>query len=222
MLLIGVATLGTMVGVTALRSAGYPQHWRDLAAEPQPEDAFLLVVVGDSTAVGVGALDPANGIAGRTSALITEQTGRPVHIVNVAVGGATVDEVLRDQLPAVDTSSADLVLVCTSNDLEQGVPLHTYQADLESLLAELPADRTVVSDLPLLPGREPYQRILAEVADASGIARADVAAVFRGEGRRLDIFSFLPPHLNDRGYGYWFDAFRPRIVEVVDATVREP
>jgi hypothetical protein len=78
-------------------------------------------------------------------------------------------------------------------------------------MGALPADRTVYSDLPLLPGREPYQAVLADVADAHGIARADFAAVFNGAGRRLDIFSWLPPHLNDKGYGYWFEAFRPAV-----------
>ncbi len=78
-------------------------------------------------------------------------------------------------------------------------------------------DLTVISDLPLLPGRDAYQEVLTEVADEYGVARADFAAAFTGDGRRLDVFSFLPPHLNDRGYGYWFDAFRPHIERIVVA-----
>lgn len=73
---------------------------------------------------------------------------------------------------------------------------------IPTLTALLPPGKTVYSDLPLLPGREPYQRVLQQVTDSRGSMRADFGAIFKGEGRRLDIFSWLPPHLNSNGYGY--------------------
>jgi hypothetical protein len=69
----------------------------------------------------------------------------------------------------------------------------------------------VISDIPDLPGEERYQPVLTAVAHEHGILRADVKAIFNGEGRRLDIFSWLPPHLNSKGYGYWFEAFKPKV-----------
>lgn len=195
-------------------------YWRDRAAEPRPANAFTLVAFGDSATVGVGALDPSNGFVARAAKLVTEHTGRPVHIANLASGGATVNDVLQRQLPHIDALSSDLVLLCTSNDLKQRVPLPRYREDLESVLAALPAERTVVSDLPLVPGRGTYQEVLEQAADASGIPRADFASVFKGDGHRLDIFSLLSPHLNDRGYGYWFDAFRPEILAIIDASAK--
>jgi hypothetical protein len=54
--------------------------------------------------------------------------------------------------------------------------------DLAALVASPPADRTVYSDLPLLPGRAPYQTVLQETTDAPGIPRADFSAVFNGAG----------------------------------------
>jgi hypothetical protein len=85
------------------------------------------------------------------------------------------------------------------------------------LLQALPSDNTIVSDLPLEPGREPYQAVLQRLADELGIQRADFAKVFRGEGRRLDIFSWLFPHVNSRGYYYWFTAFRPEVDKWIDS-----
>jgi hypothetical protein len=41
--------------------------------------------------------------------------------------------------------------------------------------------------------------------------RADFAKIFTHEGRRLDIFSWLPPHLGSKGYAYWFLAFQPEV-----------
>jgi len=51
-------------------------------------------------------------------------------------------------------------------------------------------NRTVYSDLPLEPGRGPYQTVLQQVADAHGIMRADFAGVFSHQGRRLDILGY--------------------------------
>jgi lysophospholipase L1-like esterase len=214
---VAVAAVATYTGI---RAAGYEKYWRDRAAEPRPADALTLVAFGDSATVGVGALNPSNGFVSRAAKLVTEHTGRPVHIVNLASGGATVNDVLQKQLPRIDAHSADLVLLCTSNDLEQRVPLPRYREDLELVLAALPAERTVVSDLPLMPGRGAYQEVLEQVADTSGVRRADFASVFTGDGHRLDIFSLLPPHLNDRGYGYWFDAFRPKLLGIIDASAK--
>jgi len=203
-------SVGTNVARTAIRAASFPSYWQTRMREPVPADGIRLVALGDSSVLAVGADDPMEGYVGRIARYITEQTGRPVHITNVSSGGTTAD-VVRDQLPQVDLVAADIVIVADSNDLESGVPLEEYRAVLTTLVAALPADRTVYSDLPLLPGRDPYQDVLQEVTDARGIARADFAAIFSGEGHRLDIFSWLPPHLNSSGYGYWFKAFRPKI-----------
>jgi lysophospholipase L1-like esterase len=202
------------VARTAQRSATYPGYWHGRMRAPAPADAIRLVALGDSSVEAIGAARPTDGYVGRIAAYIESRTGRSVHIANVSSGGTTRD-IIRDQLPRVDLQTADIVVVADSNDLERRVPLDQYRADLTTLMAALPPDRTIYSDLPLMPGRAPYQRVLAEVADARGIPRADFAAVFGGPGRRLDIFSWLPPHLNSKGYGYWFQAFQPHVDAII-------
>jgi len=202
------------VAHTALRAATYPGYWRDRMREPIPAHAIRLVALGDSTVEAIGADQPLDGYVGRIAGYIASRTGRPVHIVNVSNGGATRD-IIRGQLPRVDLRTADIVIVADDNDLQQRVPLDQYRADLTTLMAALPPDRTVYSDLPLEPGRGPYQTVLQQVADAHGIMRADFAGVFSHDGRRLDIFSWLPPHLNSRGYAYWFEAFRPKVDVII-------
>lgn len=129
----------------------------------------------------------------------------------MSVGGATYTDVVQKQLPKVDLKTADIVIVESSNDIEQQVPLDTYRAALDALVQVPPADKTIISDLPLEPGRDAYQKILQKLADAHHIMRADFAHIFNHEGRRLDIFSWLPPHLNGKGYIYWFLAFQPEV-----------
>lgn len=202
--------VGVNVARAAQRAAEHPRYWESRLVEPAAANAVRLVAMGDSTVQAIGADSPMDGYVGRIARYIEARTGRPVHIANVSTGGKTAD-IIRDQLPRVDLSTADIVIVADSNDLESRVPLDKYGADLTTLTALLPPDKTVYSDLPLLPGREPYQRVLQQVTDSRGIMRADFAAIFKGEGRRLDIFSWLPPHLNSKGYRYWFKAFQPKV-----------
>ena len=134
-----VVVLGVLAGVTGLRALGYDQFWKDRAAEHPAPDAFVLLALGDSATVAVGALDPMNGYVGRASALITERTGRPVHIVNLAVGGATTGDVIETQLPGFDPADADLVLIGTSNDLDHRVPHALRIAAIRHRVSEPPA-----------------------------------------------------------------------------------
>jgi GDSL-like Lipase/Acylhydrolase family len=203
--------IGINVLLAARHAAAFPKYWHDQAAQPIPADAIRLVALGDSIMQAIGAAHPEDGIAGRVASYLGTKTGHPVHVTNVSVGGATIREIIDQQLPQVDLNQADLIIVATATDLERRVPLASYKADLRALLRALPPGKTIFSDLPLEPGREPYQAKLEQVADERGIQRADFAKVFRNEGRRLDIFSWLFPHVNSKGYYYWFTAFQPEV-----------
>jgi lysophospholipase L1-like esterase len=206
----------------AVTAAGLERHWQDRRLDRAAPNAFRLVAFGDSVMVGVGADHPDHSIAGRIAAHVEQHSGRPVHVSNVSRNGGLVADLLAHQVPRVNLAAADLVVVSASTDMETGVPVDRYRADLERLASVLPAERTVISDLPLWPWRDRYQQVLAEVMDARGIRRADFATVFETNGRRLDIFSWLPPHLNGRGYGLWVEAFRPHIDRILAQRTTPP
>jgi hypothetical protein len=194
--------IGINVLLAARNAATYLTYWQDQAALPVASNEIRLVALGDSIMQAIGAAHPEEGIAGRTADYLQSKTGRPVHITNVSVGGAPIQEIVEKQLPQVDLNQADLIILATATDLERRVPLETYEANLRTLLWKLPPDKTIVSDLPLEPGRGAYQAVLQRLADERGIRRADFARVFRGEGRRLDIFSWLfPPDSKDTDIG---------------------
>jgi len=223
MMIIGGLALALLlfVGINVLlagrHAATFPQYWQDKANEPLPSNAICLVAMGDSIMQAIGAAHPDEGIAGRTASYLAMKTGRPVHVTNVSVGGATVQDILDDQLPQVDLNQADLIIVASANDMEGQVPLDDYRASLRALLGALPPQQTIFSDLPIEPGRDAYQAVFEQVANERGIKRADFAQVFNGAGRRLDIFSWLFPHLNSRGYDYWFTAFQPEVDKVLNS-----
>lgn len=206
--------IGINVALAARKAASFPKYWRDRANQPVPPNAIRLVALGDSIMQAIGATHPEDGIAGRIASYLTAKTGRPVHVTNVAIGGATVQDIVDQQLPQVDLNQADLVIVATASDLERRGPLEVYAATLRTLLWALPAEKTIFSDFPFEPGRSAYQVVFQQAADERGILRADFVRVFNGEGRRLDIFSWLFPHLNSKGYYYWFRAFQPEVDKV--------
>ena len=81
---------------------------------------MVYVVLGDSTAAGRGA-NYANGIAVRTARHLARS--RPVLLVNLAVSGARVADVARDQLPAAVRLKPDLVLLAVgANDATHFTP----------------------------------------------------------------------------------------------------
>jgi lysophospholipase L1-like esterase len=202
--------------VLELREARiYPKYWSDRAAEPVRPGAVRLVAFGDSAALGIGAWRPQDSVVGRIASYVGQRTGRPVHVANMTTGGGTVGTVLTKQLPTADVAHADVVVVIAgSNDVGAKAPLDTFRSHLEALIAALPPDRTVLSDIPLQSGRDPYQKILAEVADARGVAHADFAGAFN-RARRLDVFAPDFQHVNSTGYRIWFDAFRPALDRIV-------
>ena len=205
--------VATNVAITARQALATPKFWEDQMHAPVAPNAVRLVALGDSSVEAIGASEPMDGYVGRIATFIEQQTGRPVHIANVASGGSITD-IVSNQLTRVDLKTADIVIIADDN--LNGMSLDEYRATLEAIATAVPADRTVISDLPGLPGEARYQPVLAEVMDAHGILRADVASVLNGPGRRLDIFSWLPPHLNSKGYYYWFTAFRPAVETILE------
>ncbi len=217
---VGVVAVVLVAEATGLllelrQARTYPKYWADRMAEPVPPDAVRLVAFGDSAAMGIGAWRPEDSVVGRIADYLGQRTGRPVHVANHTTGGGTFGTVLDEQLPKADLDNADVVIVIAgSNDTGSKVPLDVYRSNVEAVTEALPADRTVLSDVPLQGGREPYQRILAEVADARLIAHADFAGTFRA-ARRLDVFAPDFTHVNSTGYRIWFQAFQPWLDKII-------
>ena len=141
-------------GVTAMRAdcIAFAGHWQThnelvrQAAEPAP----LWVVLGDSTAQGLGAPSPDGGYVGQVLGVLRERTGRPWRVLNLSVSGGLIRDVLNRQLPLMP-GTADLVTCGIGfNDILYTGPRKLF-ADLRSLLAAVP-DRTVMLDLPVPAG----------------------------------------------------------------------
>jgi lysophospholipase L1-like esterase len=220
-------------GVTAMREdcVAFASHWQahnervlgqcpaerlDAAgATHEAPSAFgsgpLWVVLGDSTAQGLGAPTPEAGYVGQVLEVLRQRSRLPWRVLNLSVSGALIRDVLADQLSRLP-ASADLVTCGIGiNDILYTGPGKLF-SDLRALLGAVP-DRTVMLDLPVpagcwgLIGRAsvPYvtriNRTIHATAAARGLPVAEVSA------------HFLPPwtgkfasdcfHPSQNGYRDW-------------------
>ncbi len=194
--------------------APYAATWRAANAAALRDDAPLWVALGDSMTQGIGASDPQRGWVGRLRDRWTEQ-GRRYRVVNLAVTGARVQDVLDHQLPALHRleqlghRAALVTVLAGSNDIVSRRLRPGVEQRFAALLDRLPTG-AVVGNLPN-PHRE-VQRMDAELRrrdDEGTLHLAD----FRRDGPRT-WFGLLSPdwfHPNDRGYD--------RMADVVDEAV---
>ena len=177
-------------GVTAMREdcAAFARHWQAHNDRVLDLDGPLWVVLGDSTAQGLGALSPDGGYVGQVLAELRHHTGLPWQVLNLSVSGSLTRDVLGAQLPLVP-AHADLVTCGIGvNDILYTSPAKLF-ADLRALIAAVP-DQTVLLDLPLPAGcwgflgraSVPYvtriNRTIHQAAAARGLPVAEVSAHF--------------------------------------------
>jgi len=149
----------------------------------------LWVVLGDSTAQGLGAPGPRGGYVGQTLYQLRRTTGSHWQVLNLSVSGALMRDVLADQIPLLDGQRPDLVTCgAAANDILYSAPGKLF-GDLRTLLAAVPED-TVMLDLPLLSGfwgivgrmSVPYitriNRVIQEVATERRLRVAEVSRHF--------------------------------------------
>jgi acyl-CoA thioesterase-1 len=186
------------------------------------EGSLLYVAIGDSAALGIGASSPRSGYVGIVADAIAARTGREVRVRNLAIDGATLDVVLREELPRLAGLEPDVVtLGIGANDIWTFDPVR-FREEYERICAALPPS-TVVSELPsfsVLPvaGRaRAANRIIHEVAAAHGFWVAPLYHV-TGVGGVLDALRSSAGdlfHPNDRGHTRWADAFLPGVVAML-------
>lgn len=152
-----VALVGVGYGLWRRRSArlarmaeDHAAYWRRRARRP---GELRYLALGDSLAQGVSARRPEYGFVGLLADRLASSAGREIGVLNWSVTGATVADVLSEQLPrlAALAESAGppvgLVTVCVgSNDVGR-TELDRFRAQFRELCAALPAG-ALVADVP--------------------------------------------------------------------------
>jgi len=170
----------------------------------------LWVVLGDSTAQGIGAPSWEEGYVGQLLRALNDGAERPWRVVNLSRSGARAADVVDRQLPALEFlgATADLVTCAIgANDVVRRTPGPVLEGQLRTILSRLP-ERAIVATVPqgLNPARtDAANRLLRVEAPAAGLVVADVWArtgpPWHG---KLAADGFHPGAL---GYADWAAAF---------------
>jgi lysophospholipase L1-like esterase len=187
-----------------------------------------ILVVGDSTAVGTGSLDPTKSVAGRLGAEYPYAT-----IVNHSKNGRKTGEMIA-VVKEEEGKRFDLVLLQTGgNDIIRFVPLEKVASDVDTLLTESKklSDRVVlvtsgdVGAAPFFPRpinifwsrRTSAVRVLfMDAAKKHDVVYVDLLGYGVDGIFNTDIKKYYSPdllHPSEDGYGVWYDYIGPAITQ---------
>lgn len=189
--------------------------WHEANLRALEGSAPLWVALGDSTAQGIGASAYDKGYVGQLDRVLSAR-GRRHDIVNLALTGARLDDVLRRQLAmvhALDRRAAFVTCAAGSNDvlrLDAATLVNRRMRALLERLGALADDGATVAVATVPQGRNSlFARRLNDLirreAPRHGLRVADVARTISGpfdEKVAADRF-----HPNDHGYADWTAAF---------------
>jgi lysophospholipase L1-like esterase len=208
-----VARLRPGIAATLAMVEPYREAWERSNAADRDRGGPIWLVLGDSTAQGVGAHAFDRGYVGQLrrqlDARDEQRYGQRWRVANASVSGARLRDVMQqlrwfDELPA-----APALVTCAagSNDLAWRIGLRGIKRDLAQLLAALP-NGAVVATMPRGLGERRSEALNAMIrrdAPTRGLVIADVwahtGAPWRG---KLADDGFHPSEL---GYRDWAAAF---------------
>jgi len=146
-----VLTQGRRVRRATPRLPEAAPPWNGELAGPNP---LRLLVLGDSTAAGVGAPTQREALPGHLSRTLTARTGRGIHWRAVGKNGATARDIVERFLDDALAEPADLLfLTIGANDAMQMRGASTFARDIRQILnvfdGRNPEAFTLVSSLPV-------------------------------------------------------------------------
>lgn len=233
---VGLAMLGfgLLVGVEvwlALRREYLPTddfHELDARVGFGGGEPVTLVVLGDSTAAGIGAESPSQTYPAILAARFARAIGRAVELKVLGVSGARVADVADTQAPKAVGLGPDVVVVAIgANDVTHLTPLGSVRAGMARTLDVLAgSDATVIvagaPDMRAIAWHQPLRWLaylrgvqvagaIEEVARARGVAVVELAErtgphFARDPARHFSSDGFHP---SGTGYERWADAIFP-------------
>ena len=159
-----------MPGVRAVLSqiGPYTAWWDAQNQDAARANGPLLVAIGDSTAMSIGASAPERGYVGQLVASLRHQ-GQPWRVINLGMSGAKLEDGLERQLPILADLEAAAVVCCLgTNDVMWGRDLARLRDRLRQLVNELPTGSIIGSMAGSSSRAQTANRILRNAATVRG------------------------------------------------------
>ena len=184
----------------------YAEAWAGSNRLALREAGPLWLVVGDSTAQGLGASAYDRGWVGQLLPRLRAD-GQAWRVVNLSRTGDRIRNVLDEQLPLAERLGLEPSLTTVAagaNDVRKGRHVELEPA-LEELLRSLPKGAVVAT----IPGRpsavQPFNELIHVRATSLGLRVAETFAAMAPPWRGKLASDFFHP--NDTGYAMWAAAF---------------
>ncbi len=211
LLLFGGLIFGGIYLRNILTAKNYSDYWQQQAID---SGDYIYVVLGDSTALGIGSTDPKKSYPGIIKERLQESNGKLVKIINLATLDADIQKVQVEQLPKLQIYKPDLVTISVGQkDIDQGRDTATISKDLRSILEKLPNHVSYIAELP------------ATYDDRKNLKIKDVNLQLRLDGQEIGVnvvplydatkigitattyYDWDFYHPSDKGHAIWADAF---------------
>lgn len=209
---VGLLVRGAIPGLRRVHAQvpAYAQAWDEANDLALKATGPLWVVLGDSTAQGIGAPSPDEGYVGQVHRLLEARTGEVWRVLNLSKSGGRAADVIARQLPLLESLEVTPALVTCAigaNDVVRRTPLVQIEGELREIIARLPPG-SVVGTLPHGLGRERVEALNQVVWTAAAEAGLKVADVYAHTGPPWEgKFAEDRFHPATLGYADWAAAF---------------
>jgi acyl-CoA thioesterase I len=196
---------------------------------PTESAGLRYVALGDSYTIGT-SVEAAERFPEQLAGALGPPEPRLYLVANLGVNGYTSADLIRDELPALDDLRPEFATVLIGvNDVVQGVPVETYEANvvtiLDALLDRLPADRIVsvaIPDYTVTPAGgdygDPHQQhdgivannaVMERLAGERGITFVDIFDISLRAAEDRSLVADDGLHPSGTQYGLWVDRMLP-------------
>jgi acyl-CoA thioesterase I len=190
------------------RTMAYAKAWQRDNRLALGSTGPLWIVLGDSTAQGIGASRRRLGYVYRVLSMLRTKQDPSWRVVNLSRAGATVSDVIEGQLPNAADLPAPALVSCAIgiNDVVAG-PSENTEADFRRLAGKLPCG-ALLADLPQgydQTRSEQINEVIATLVQANRLTLVDLWA-HTGDPAGSNLASD-GIHPSDHGYRNWAEAF---------------
>ncbi len=241
-LLLAVVTLAAMIGVEivlAMRREYLPTEPRlevegTFVSGGSGDRQLRFIVLGDSTAAGVGASDAAHAYPSLLGERLSGM-GYEVRMTSLGISGARVADLVADQLAPAAETDPDLVLIAIgANDVIHLSSIDEVRSGVAEAIERMKATGAIVvvagaPDMRAAAFYEPLRSLAGwrgrSVSDAIEEAAEDAGVPFVPLARLTYPFFEEAPdthnsadkfHPGDEGYRRWADAIYPYLERAIE------
>lgn len=199
--------------------------WQKETSHVPADGSIVIAAIGDSTVQGIGGLRRSDSFISQVAKRISAKAGKPVQIINFSVSGSTSEKMLKNQLPLLkQLPKVDAVVIAIGpNDITQKKSLNDFLRNYDTVLAQLPAEKTVVASLPPMgpkdtQGRSSYDwgQALKPVAQKYNVVVAPVFDKVKPHANDFKTYGGDFYHPSRYGYKLWADAFEEPLLKILN------